>query len=139
MAKVNLTSFVKKLQRQSGNAPAAVSLAVEIGKYDETVILEALSDDDVEAVERMGDPDNCKSDKARNKLMQEQLRMIAYLGSPTIREAAVELLRLEAIKEPLEIMNKFSKSDIAAIATKVGELTAKANEPTIKEVEQLKN
>ncbi len=139
MSKVNVASFVKKLQRQ-GNGPAVVfSAEVEIGKYGEKVILVALSEDDMEAVERLGKLEDCKNAQQKSRLIHEQNCLAVYLGSPTLREVALELLKLEVIQIPVEVMNKFSKSDVAEMAKKVGELTLKANEPDIKEVEALKN
>ena len=124
--KVNLASFVKKLQRAMNKPAQRLSRTVEIGAFEEAVVLESVLEEALTSIDEQLPP-------------LEQDRKLVYFGSPTIREAAGRLLELRAIDDPMDIFKAISRADMAAMAKIVGELTTKAMQPTVKELEEVKN
>lgn len=124
--KVNLASFVKKLQRVMNKPAKRLSKTVELGSFDEAVILESVIEEELVSIDEKLPP-------------AEQDRKLVYFGCPTIREAAGKMLELQAIDDPMDIFKAISRADMAAMAKIVGELTTQAMQPTVKEIEEIKN
>lgn len=139
MAKTNLSAFVRKLQKRMGEKPIRLTRTIKIKDFDEEIILESATEDDLHAVEAIGDIESCKTAEQKAKLIAKQNEMLVYMGSPTIRELAGELMRLESIKEPMEIMASFKQADVNKMAMIVSDMTVTASQPTIEEIDAIKN
>ena len=123
---INLTEFVRKLQRQMNQPQPRFQKTITLGAFDQEIVLESISEEELENINA-------------NQPAAEQDMELVYRGSPTLREAANELMKLEAIDDPMEVFKPFKRSDINAMAKIVGELTTQAMQPTVKEIEEIKN
>jgi len=122
----SVSSFVKKLQKSMGKERPREEKSVYFGEYDENILLTSVTEEELKAAQEY------------SKDPEEQNKYLAYMGSPTLREAAGELVKLEAITEPLEIMNSFKTLDVAKMAETVVELFNDYMKPSITEIKDLK-
>lgn len=123
--KVNVTSFVKKLQRAINKPAVRLSRTVELGSFDEAVVLESVIEEELASIDQKASP-------------IEQNKKLVYFGCPTLREVAGKMMELQAIDEPMEIFKAISSADMAAMAGIIGELTTEFMQPTVKEIEDIK-
>lgn len=126
-AAISAEEFAKQLQRQLGRQRPRIRKTVLLKDYGKELVLEALTEE-----EMMGIIHTHETDEA-------VARAIAYQGCPDLREAAGQLLELNAIKQPMEVLHGLRPADIAALSKMIVELSAEYNQPGIEEVQDIKN
>ena len=121
-----MTELVKKMQRRIGMPPRRLEKLVHIGDLGEDILLQSLTDEEGEEIKNY----------AKDSIAQ--MKYTVYLASPTLRELAAQLMDLEEIDEPMQVMEELRLSDVTRLAEIAVALYAEATKPTVQEVEALK-
>ncbi len=126
MATNDMRNFVRKLQRRIGAAPQPLEKRMIVGEYEEEVLLQSVPAEVIEQAAK-------RSDEAA-----QQNAYIVYMGCPTIRGLAGQLVEMGSLDEPMKVMDLFKPKDVEKMARTVVELFNEFNAPTVREVDAVK-
>lgn len=123
-----LQDFVKKALERLNMKSERPSKTMFVGDLGEEILLEALSMEELNEINRRYSGEPGKMDE-----------YAVFRGSPTIRALSKRLSELEAISEPLDVMKIFKRVDVREMAAHVISLSGLLDKTTVREIEAVKN
>ena len=123
-----LQDFVKKALERLNMKSERPSKTMFVGDLGEEILLEALSMEELNEINRRYSGEPGKMDE-----------YAVFRGRPTIRALSKRLSELEAISEPLDVMKIFKRVDVREMAAHVISLSGLLDKTTVREIEAVKN
>lgn len=121
----NLHEFILKAQKILEEKNIKKHGTLYIGAIDEEIEIESLTEEELEEIRDYGDG-------------KQKDAYLCYLGSPTLRNLALEMEKLGQIENYIDIIDILAPIDKLEIAKQILELSGMFDQTTVRKVNSIK-